>query len=169
EVLSCAGMLSSAGRCKAFDAAADGYVRGEGCGLVVLKPLPAALRDGDRILAVLEASAVNQDGKSNGITAPNGAVQAELIQRVLKLASRSPSEVSCIESHGTGTALGDPIEFEAVQAALGAATVPCALASVKTNLGHLEAAAGIAGLIKTILQIYHGQIAPHLHLETPNP
>ncbi len=169
EVLSHGGMLSSAGLCKTFDAAADGYVRGEGCGVVVLKPLSAAVRDGDRILAVVEASAVNQDGKSNGITAPNGARQTELIRRVLRLAGRSPDDVSCIEAHGTGTSLGDPIEFDALQAALGSATVPCALSSVKTNLGHLEAAAGIAGLIKAVLQVHHGQIAPHLHLENLNP
>ena len=169
EVLSRGGMLSPSGLCKTFDAAADGYVRGEGCGVVVLKPLSAALRDGDRVLAVLEASAVNQDGKSNGITAPNGARQAELIRRVLQLAGRTAPDVSCIEAHGTGTALGDPIEFEALHVALRGAVTPCALASVKTNLGHLEAAAGIAGLIKTILQIHHGQIAPHLHLETLNP
>jgi acyl transferase domain-containing protein/acyl-CoA synthetase (AMP-forming)/AMP-acid ligase II/SAM-dependent methyltransferase/acyl carrier protein len=169
EVLSRGGMLSPAGLCRTFDAAADGYVRGEGCGVVVLKPLPAALRDGDRVLAVLEASAINQDGKSNGITAPNGARQAELIRRVLQLAGRSAGDVSYIEAHGTGTALGDPIEFEALQVALRSAVAPCALASVKTNLGHLEAAAGIAGLIKTVLQIHHGQIVPHLHLDTLNP
>jgi acyl transferase domain-containing protein/acyl-CoA synthetase (AMP-forming)/AMP-acid ligase II/SAM-dependent methyltransferase/acyl carrier protein len=169
EVLSRGGMLSPAGLCRTFDAAADGYVRGEGCGVVVLKPLPAALRDGDRVLAVLESSAINQDGKSNGITAPNGARQAELIRRVLQLAGRTAADVSCIEAHGTGTALGDPIEFEALHVALRGAVTPCALASVKTNLGHLEAAAGIAGLIKTVLQIHHGQIAPHLHLETLNP
>jgi acyl transferase domain-containing protein/acyl-CoA synthetase (AMP-forming)/AMP-acid ligase II/SAM-dependent methyltransferase/acyl carrier protein len=168
-ILSHAAMLSPAGRCKTFDASADGYVRGEGCGIVVLKSLPAAVRDGDLIYAVLEASAVNQDGKSNGITAPNGAVQTELIQRVLRLAARSGREVTAIEAHGTGTSLGDPIEFDALNAALGSATTPCALGAVKTNLGHLEAAAGIAGLIKTVLQIHHGQIAPHLHLETLNP
>ena len=169
EVLSRAGMLSPTGRCRTFAAAADGYVRGEGCGVVVLKPLPAALRDGDRIFAVLEASAINQDGRSNGITAPNGAAQAELVRRVLRQAERSPAEVGCVEAHGTGTPLGDPIEFEALAEALGAAASPCALASVKTNLGHLEAAAGIAGLIKTILQVHHGRIAPHLHLEELNP
>ncbi len=168
-MLSRAGMLSPAGKCKTFDASADGYVRGEGCGMVVLKPLPAAVRDGDRVLAVLEASAINQDGRSNGITAPNGAVQTELIRRVLRLACRAPGEVSLIEAHGTGTTLGDPIEFEAINAALGRSTVPCALASVKTNLGHLEAAAGIAGLIKAVLQVHHGQIAPHLHLDSLNP
>lgn len=169
EVLSRGGMLSSAGLCQTFDASADGYVRGEGCGVVVLKPLHAALRDGDRVLAVLEASAVNQDGKSNGITAPNGARQSELIRRVIQLAGRGPGDVVCIEAHGTGTALGDPIEFDALQAALGSASKPCALSSVKTNLGHLEAAAGIAGLIKAILQIHHGEIVPHLHLEKLNP
>src|SRR5262249_47316629 len=131
--------------------------------------LHAALRDGDRVLAVLEASAVNQDGKSNGITAPNGARQSELIRRVLHLAGRSPGDVTCIEAHGTGTVLGDPIEFDALQAVLGSASTPCALASVKTNLGHLEAAAGIAGLIKAVLQVHHGEIVPHLHLQNLNP
>jgi microcystin synthetase protein McyG len=169
EVLSRGGMLSPEGLCKTFDASADGYVRGEGCGVIVLKPLPAAVRDGDAVLAVLEASAINQDGRSNGITAPNGALQTTLIRRVLQLAGRSAADVSYIEAHGTGTNLGDPIETEALHAALGDASTPCALASVKTNLGHLEAAAGIAGLIKTILQIHHGQIVPHLHLRQLNP
>lgn len=169
EVLSRSGMLSPAGLCRTFDAAADGYVRGEGCGVVILKPLPAALSNGDRILAVIEASAVNQDGKSNGITAPNGARQSELIGRVLHLAGRSPDDVACVEAHGTGTALGDPIEFDALQAALGSSSTPCALASIKTNLGHLEASAGIAGLIKAVLQVYHGEIFPHLHLQNLNP
>jgi len=135
----------------------------------VLKLLPAALRDGDPILAILEASAVNQDGRSNGITAPNGAAQAELIRRTLRLAGRTPADVSYVEAHGTGTSLGDPIEFEGLQAALGVSGPPCALAAVKTNLGHLEAAAGITSLIKTVLQVHHGQVAPHLHLETINP
>jgi acyl transferase domain-containing protein/acyl-CoA synthetase (AMP-forming)/AMP-acid ligase II/SAM-dependent methyltransferase/acyl carrier protein len=169
EAFSRAGMLSPAGRCKTFDAAADGYVRGEGCAVLVLKLLPAALRDGDPIFAVLEASAVNQDGRSNGITAPNGAAQADLIQRTLRLAGRTPGQISYVEAHGTGTSLGDPIEFEGLQAALGTARQPCALGAVKTNVGHLEAAAGITSLIKTVLQVHHGQVAPHLHLEVLNP
>jgi acyl transferase domain-containing protein/acyl-CoA synthetase (AMP-forming)/AMP-acid ligase II/SAM-dependent methyltransferase/acyl carrier protein len=168
ESLSRAGMLSPTGRCKTFDDAADGYVRGEGCGLVVLKPLARATADGDHILAVIEASALNQDGRSNGITAPNGAAQARLLQRVLAMAGRQPGDVSCVEAHGTGTPLGDPIEFTALQTALGSATIRCALSSVKTNLGHLESAAGIAGLIKAVLQVEHGEIAPHLHLARAN-
>ncbi len=169
EALSRAGMLSPSACCKTFDAGADGYVRGEGCGLIVLKPLAAALRDGDLVYAVLEASLINQDGRSNGITAPNGGVQTDLVRRTLRLAHREAADVSYLEAHGTGTPLGDPIEFDALQDALGSAKQPCALASVKTNVGHLEAAAGIAGLIKTILQVHHGQIVPHLHLEELNP
>src|SRR5581483_6346321 len=158
-----------AGLCKTFDAAADGYVRGEGAGLVVLKPLPAALRDGDRVLAVIEASAANQDGRSNGITAPNGARQAALLRRALQLSGRSPDEITYVETHGTGTSLGDPIEVEALQEVLGRADRRCALGAVKANIGHLESAAGIAGLIKTVLQLQHGKIAPHPHLGEINP
>jgi acyl transferase domain-containing protein/acyl-CoA synthetase (AMP-forming)/AMP-acid ligase II/SAM-dependent methyltransferase/acyl carrier protein len=169
ESLARAGMLSPSGRCQAFAAAADGYVRGEGCGAVVLKQLSAAVRDGDPILAVLEASAVNQDGQSNGITAPNGAAQAELIRRCLQLAGRLPIDIAYIEAHGTGTPLGDPIEFEALQATLGNTVQPCAVGSVKTNAGHLEAAAGIIGLIKAVLQVERGLIVPHLHLDELNP
>src|SRR5262249_20620523 len=156
EVLARAAMLSPTGRCRTFDAAADGYVRGEGCGVVVLKPLPAAVREGDRILAVIEGSAVNQDGRSNGSTAPNGSPQAELIGRGLRLTGRTPRALGYVEAHGTGTPLGDPIEFDALRAAVGDVPNPCLLGSVKTNLGHLEAAAGIAGLLKTILQVHHG-------------
>jgi amino acid adenylation domain-containing protein len=164
-----AQMLSPTGRCQTFDATADGYVRGEGCGLVVLKPLAAAVRDGDTIYAVLEGSAVNQDGRSNGITAPNKTAQVEVIRQALSRAGCSPADVSYVEMHGTGTPLGDPIEFEALAAALGAAKEKCALGAVKTNLGHLEPAAGIASLLKTVLQIYHGELAPHPHLNRVNP
>jgi acyl transferase domain-containing protein/acyl-CoA synthetase (AMP-forming)/AMP-acid ligase II/SAM-dependent methyltransferase/acyl carrier protein len=169
EALARAQMLSPAGLCKTFDATADGYVRGEGAGLVVLKPLPAAVRDRDPILALVEATAINQDGRSNGITAPNGARQVELIRRVQQLAGRAPGDITYIETHGTGTPLGDPIEFEALQEALGRAKERCALGAVKANIGHLEAAAGIAGFIKTVLQLQHGQISPHPHLGEVNP
>ena len=164
-----AQMLSPTGKCKTFDASADGYVRGEGCGMVVLKPLPAALRDGDRIYAVIEGSAVNQDGRSNGITAPNQAAQVEVIRKALRQAGRQPQEISYFEAHGTGTPLGDPIEFEALHTVLGSVSDKCALGAVKTNLGHLEAAAGIASLLKTILQLHHGELVPHLHVECVNP
>lgn len=168
EALSRAGMLSPSACCKTFDAGADGYVRGEGCGLIVLKPLSSAIRDGDQVFAVVEASLINQDGRSNGITAPNGGAQTELIRRTLRLAHRRPEEISCIEAHGTGTPLGDPIEFDGLNDAIGTSDRPCMLSSVKTNVGHLEAAAGIVGLIKTILQIHHGKIVPHLHLDELN-
>lgn len=164
-----AQMLSPAGRCKTFDAAADGYVRGEGCALIVLKPLAAALRDGDYVYAVVEGSAVNQDGRSNGITAPNKTAQVNVIRKALRQASRSAADISYVEAHGTGTSLGDPIEFEALAATLGSANAPCALGAVKTNLGHLEAAAGIASLLKTVLQLHHGELAPHLHFQQINP
>jgi len=169
ESLARAQMLSPTGLCKTFDASADGYVRGEGCGVVVLKPLQHALRDRDPILAVIDASAVNQDGRSNGITAPNGALQTKLIRRTLELANVSAEDIGYVEAHGTGTSLGDPIEFEALVGALGQGKEACALGAVKTNLGHLEAAAGIASLIKTVLQVYHGRLAPHLHLQRVNP
>ncbi|MFO0876010.1 MAG: beta-ketoacyl synthase N-terminal-like domain-containing protein [Gemmataceae bacterium] len=169
EALSKAQMLSPAARCKTFDATADGYVRGEGVGVVVLKPLALAVRDGDPIYAVLEATAVNQDGKSNGITAPNGAAQTALVRHALARAGRKPDDVGCIETHGTGTALGDPIEFDALREALGQAKTPCALGAVKANIGHLEAAAGIAGLIKAALQVYHGEVAPIVGLGEVNP
>lgn len=169
EALSRAQMLSPEARCKTFDSSADGYVRGEGVGVVVLKPLVLALRDGDPLYAVIEATAVNQDGKSNGITAPNGAAQVALVRQALARAGRSPAALAFIETHGTGTSLGDPIEFDALREALGDVTVPCSLGAVKTNIGHLEAAAGIAGLIKTALQLHHGQIAPLVGLEQVNP
>ncbi len=162
-------MLSRSGRCRTFDASADGYVRGEGCGVVVLKPLSAALRDGNRVHALILGSAVNQDGKSNGITAPNSRAQASLIRAALADAGIEPGQVGCVESHGTGTVLGDPIEFSALKAALAAGSTPCAVSTVKTNFGHLESAAGIAGLMKAVLQLRHGAIAPHLHLKALNP
>ncbi len=167
-----ARMLASDGRCKTFDADADGYVRGEGCGIVVLKRLSEALGDGDRILAVLRGSAINHGGRSNGLTAPVGYAQQAVIREALRDARVTPSQVSYVETHGTGTSLGDPIEVEALKAVLmegRSSKQLCALGSVKTNIGHLEAAAGIAGLIKVVLSLQHGEIPPHLHLRKINP
>ena len=162
-------MLAPDGRCKTFDAAADGYGRGEGCGIVVLKPLARARANGDPILAVIRGSAVNQDGASNGLTAPNGAAQAAVIRRALDAAATSPEEVGFIECHGTGTALGDPIEVAALADVFGGRSKPLALGAVKTNIGHTEGAAGIAGLIKTILSVKNGIIPPNLHFSELNP
>lgn len=167
-----AQMMSKDGRCKTFDASADGYVRGEGCGVVVLKRLSDALRDGSQILALVRGSAINQDGRSNGITAPNGLSQQAVIRQALSNAGVFPNQIDYIEAHGTGTPLGDPIEINALQAVLGENRSPdqlCRIGSVKTNIGHLEAAAGIAGLIKVVLALQHQEIPPHLHIETINP
>ncbi|WP_406335261.1 beta-ketoacyl synthase N-terminal-like domain-containing protein [Streptomyces sp. NBC_00203] len=163
-----AGALAPDGRCKAFDATADGIVRGEGCGVVVLKRLTDAERDGDRVLAVVRATAVNSDGRSNGLTAPNAEAQRALLAE----AHTGPTTVDYVEAHGTGTALGDPIEAGALGAVLGSGRdldQPLLIGSAKTNLGHLEAAAGIAGLIKTVLALQHGEIPPQLHFTRPGP
>ena len=170
--LSKAKMMAPDGRCKAFDSRADGFVRGEGCGIVVLKRLSDAVADGDHVLAVIRGSAVNQDGRSNGLTAPNGPSQAAVIRAALADARLEPQDISYIETHGTGTSLGDPIEVQALGAALGIGhshESPLMIGSVKTNLGHLESAAGVAGLIKLVLMVQHGEIPPHLHLIEPNP
>jgi acyl transferase domain-containing protein/acyl carrier protein len=164
--------LSPDGRCKTFDAAADGYGRGEGCGVVVLKRLGDALRDGDRVLALIRGSAVNHDGPSGGLTVPNGRAQQQLLRDALASAGVMGSQVSYVEAHGTGTPLGDPIEMRALGATLGAGRSPeerLWVGSVKTNLGHLEAAAGVAGLMKVVLSLEHEEIPPHLHLEKLNP
>jgi phthiocerol/phenolphthiocerol synthesis type-I polyketide synthase B len=163
------GLLSKDGRCKTFDASADGFVRGEGCGVVVLKRLVDAVRDGDRVLAVVRGSAINQDGRSNGVTAPNAIAQRDVIAAALRAGDVTADSVDYIETHGTGTVLGDPIEFEALAETYGHGPQPCALGSSKTNLGHLEAAAGIAGFIKATLAIQHGQIPPNLHFSQWNP
>ena len=163
------GMLSPRGRCHAFDAGADGFVRGEGAGVVVLKRLTDAVRDGDRVLAVVRGSALNQDGRSNGLTAPNAPAQRDVITRALRAADVSPGSVNLVETHGTGTALGDPIEFDALAAVYGRGDAPCALGAVKTNVGHLEAAAGIAGFIKAVLAVQRGQIPPNLNFAQWNP
>jgi acyl transferase domain-containing protein len=171
-LVSKAQALSPGGRCKTFDAAADGYVRGEGCGVIVLKRLSDAQRDQDQILAVIRGSAVNHDGRSSGIAVPSGTAQQEVLRAALREAGAQGHEIGYVEAHGTGTALGDPIELNALDAVYGAARPadrPLWVGSVKTNIGHLEAAAGIAGVIKTALVVHHGRIPPHLHFREPNP
>ena len=172
ELRANAGMLSPDGRCATFDAGANGYVRGEGCGIVVLKRLEEAEADGDRIWAVIRGSAVNQDGASPGLTVPNGAAQERVIEQALARAGVRPSDVDYVEAHGTGTEVGDPIEALALAAAYGRgreADRPLLIGSVKTNIGHLEPAAGAAGLMKTVLAMQHGMIPKQLHFQTPNP
>lgn len=167
-----AGMLSPSQRCHTFDAAADGYVRGEGCGMVVLERLEDARRNGSPILAVIRGSAINQDARSNGLTAPSPAAQQALMRDALRRAGMPASSVAYIEAHGTGTRLGDPIEVAALQAVYGEGRDPenrCWLGSVKANIGHLEAAAGVAGLIKAVLALGHGTVPPHANLGTVNP
>ncbi len=166
-----AGMMAADGRCKTFDKNADGYVRGEGCGVVVLKRLSNALRDGDKILAIIKGSAVNQDGRSNGLTAPNGSSQQAVIRQALQNAGLTPNQISYVEAHGTGTPLGDPIEFKSLKAVLmqREKDQACWLGSVKTNIGHLEAASGIASVIKVVLALQNKEIPPHLHLKELNP
>jgi acyl transferase domain-containing protein len=166
------GFMAPDGRCKTFDALADGYVRGEGAGVVVLKRLSLADAGSDRIYALIRGSAVNQDGYSNGITAPNPLSQEAVLRAAYRSAGVSPGRVQYVEAHGTGTKLGDPIEMKALAAVLSQDRAPgddCAVGSVKTNIGHLEAAAGIAGLIKAALSLAHRQIPPSLHFRTPNP
>ena len=165
-----ARMLSPSGRSATFDASADGYIRGEGCGVVVLKPLSAARTDGDRVLAVIRGSAVNQDGRSNGLTAPNGLSQEQVVRRALRQAGAEPAELGYVEAHGTGTILGDPIELAALGRVLApAGGEPTLVGSLKANIGHLEAAAGIAGLIKSVLVLEHGVVPPQPHFTHPNP
>jgi 3-oxoacyl-(acyl-carrier-protein) synthase/SAM-dependent methyltransferase/acyl carrier protein len=166
-------MLSRDGRCKTFDASAEGYVRAEGCCVIVLKRLAEAVRDGDRVLANIHGSAVNQDGRSAGITAPNGPAQEAVMREALTNAALEPHAVSYVEAHGTGTPLGDPIEVGAIGAVYGAGRSgesPLRIGSVKTNLGHTEAAAGLTGLIKVVLMMQPGHgIPPHLHFNQPSP
>jgi len=166
-----ARMMSFDGRCKTFDASADGYVRGEGCGVLVLKRLSDAQRDGDRVLALVRGSALNQDGRSSGLTAPNGTAQEAVIRAALANARVKPDDIGYVEAHGTGTPLGDPIEVKALHQVYGQrpAGTPLMIGSVKTNIGHLEAAAGVAGVIKVALALQHRTIPPHLHLKQPNP
>ncbi|MEO0769197.1 MAG: acyltransferase domain-containing protein, partial [Cyanobacteria bacterium J06649_4] len=167
-----AHMLSPDGRCKTFDASADGFARGEGCGVVVLKRLSDAIAQGDNILALVRGSAVNQDGRSGGLTVPNGPSQQNVIRQALANANVKPAQVSYIEAHGTGTALGDPIEVGALGAVFSKShskNAPLKIGSVKTNIGHLEAAAGIAGLIKVVLSMQNSTLPAHLHFQQPSP
>jgi myxalamid-type polyketide synthase MxaE and MxaD len=164
--------LAPDGRCKTFDARADGFVRGEGCGIVVLKRLSDAVAAADNILGVIRGSAVNHDGPSAGLTVPNGTAQENVIRQALKAANVFPHQIGYVEAHGTGTALGDPIEMRALGAVLSSGRPKdrrFVVGSVKTNFGHLEAAAGMAGFIKVILSLQHREIPPHLHVQRVNP
>ena len=166
------GVLAPDGRCKTFDARANGYVRSEGAGMVLLKPLEDAMRDGDCIYAVIRATALNQDGRTPGLTVPSERAQAELVQTACQRAAISPSEIQYVEAHGTGTAVGDPIEANALAKVLGEGrpkNQPCWVGSVKTNIGHLEAGAGMASLIKVALALHHQRIPAHLNFQTANP
>ena len=170
--LSKAHMLAPDGRCKTFDARADGFSRGEGCGVLVLKRLSDAQRDGDRVLAIIRGTAVNQDGRSGGLTVPNGPAQEAVIRAALADAGVAAADVDYVEAHGTGTSLGDPIEVRALAGALGTGRSPerpLWIGSVKTNIGHLESAAGIAGVIKVVLSLQHERIPPQLHFHEPSP
>jgi microcystin synthetase protein McyG len=170
--LSKAHMMAPDGRCKPFDASANGFVRSEGCGIIVLKRLSDARADGDRILAVIGGTASNQDGRSNGLTAPNGPSQVAVIREALANAGLQAADIDFIEAHGTGTSLGDPIEARALAEIFGQGRTsehPLRVGSVKSNFGHAESAAGIAGLIKVLLAMQHGKIPPNLHLEKINP
>ncbi|MDJ1135791.1 type I polyketide synthase [Streptomyces iconiensis] len=166
-----ANMLSPDGLCKTFDEAADGYVRAEGCGIVVLKRLTDAVRDGDTVLALVRGTAVGQDGDSAGLTVPNGAAQETVMRNALEAALLAPADIQYVEAHGTGTPLGDPIELGAINDACAQghdAGNPLLVGSVKTNLGHMEPASGVVGLLKAALQIRSGTVYPHLHLAKPS-
>ncbi|GAA0445782.1 type I polyketide synthase [Streptomyces olivaceiscleroticus] len=167
-----AGMLGSDGRCKAFDESADGYGRGEGCGVLVLKRLSDALRDEDRILGLLRGSAVRADGESAGLTAPNGVAQQAVMRAAIADAGLTPRDIQYVEAHGTGTPLGDPIELGSISDTFAdshSTAAPVVVGSVKTNVGHLESAAGVCGIIKVLLQMREGVHYPHLHLTSPSP
>ena len=170
--LSKAHMMAPDGRCKAFDSRANGFVRSEGCGMLVLKRLIDAEADGDPVLAVIRGTASNQDGRSNGLTAPNGVAQEAVLRAALEDARVTPQEVQFVETHGTGTSLGDPIEVQALAAVFGpgrAAENALLIGSVKANLGHLESAAGVAAIIKTVLALQHGVVPAQQHFIHPNP
>lgn len=170
--LSKSHMLAPDGRCKTFDASADGFARGEGCGVLILKRLADALADGDRVLALIRGTAANQDGRSGGLTVPNGPAQEAVIRAALTDAGVQPEDINYVEAHGTGTSLGDPIEVHALGGALcggRGADNPLLIGSVKTNIGHLESAAGIAGVIKVVLALQNERIPAHLHFANPSP
>ena len=166
------GFMSPTGRCRTFDSTADGFVRGEGCGVVVLKRLSDAIADNDQVLAVIRGSAVNQDGRSTLLTAPSGPAHVALIREALTSAQIEPHRIGFFEAHGTGTALGDPIEVEAIAETLGKASShsgPCLIGSIKANIGHLEAAAGVIGLIKVVLVLRNEAVPPQIHFSKINP
>ncbi|QSQ18292.1 polyketide synthase [Myxococcus landrumensis] len=163
-------MLSVKGRCATFDASADGYCRGEGVGAVVLKRLGDAVADGDEVLAVIRGTAVNQDGRSASLTAPNGLAQEAVIRQALEVAGLEGRDVDYIECHGTGTSLGDPIEVEALKNVLGARREkPVVLGAIKSNIGHLEGAAGVVGLIKAVEVLRRREAPGNVHFKTLNP
>lgn len=163
------GLLSTEGACRPFDADADGYVRGEGCGVVILKRLSDALAEGNTVLALIRGSAINQDGLSNSLTAPNGLAQQALIQQALSVSGVTAKDIGYVEAHAVGTPLGDAIEFKALKKVLMAEReMPCIVGSVKPNIGHLEAASGMAGLIKTVLSLNQEEIPPQLNFECAN-
>ncbi len=168
-IFSQARMLAPDGQCKVFDADADGYVRGEGCGVVILKRLAEARAAGDRIYGVILGSQVNQDGRTNGLTAPNGPSQQAVMRQALNAAGVDAAAVSFVEAHGTGTSLGDPIEVQSIRAVFGDTSGACYLGSLKASVGHLEPAAGIASLIKTLLMLTHETIPPQINLRRLNP
>ena len=168
--LSKAGMLSSDGRCRSFGEGGDGYVPGEGIGALLLKPLTKALADGDHVYGVILGSSVNHGGRTNGYTVPNAQAQGELVVEALHRSGVEASDIGYLEAHGTGTSLGDPIELAGLsQAFAGAAPASCSLGSVKSNIGHLESAAGVAAVTKVLLQLEHRQLVPTLHVERANP
>lgn len=170
--LGAAKLLSKHGHCKAFDSDAGGYVRGEGAGIVLLKPVEQAIADGDRIYAVIHSTALNQDGKTNGITTPNAVSQKDLLKKIYEQSGIDINQLDYIEAHGTGTQVGDTIEFTTLNEILkesGYEKGKCLVGSVKTNIGHLEAGAGVAGLIKAALCLYNKQVPPNLHFNQPNP
>ena len=170
-IFSQSNMLSPDGRCKTFDDAADGYARSEGCAVLALKRLSDAKRDGDRILALVRGSSVRQDGESGGLTVPNGTAQIALMREALASAMLEPGDIQYVEAHGTGTPLGDPIEIGAIDTVFAeshSVANPIVVGSVKTNIGHMEAAAGVGGVVKAILQLQEEVIYPHIHLETPS-
>ncbi|HEX6509318.1 MAG TPA: beta-ketoacyl synthase N-terminal-like domain-containing protein, partial [Chloroflexota bacterium] len=167
-----AHMLSSDGRCKAFDASADGYVRSDGCGVIVLKRLSTAIRDGDPVTAVILGTATNEDGQTSGVMVPNARAQEAVIRDALSDARLQPADIGYVEAHGTGTPVGDPLEVDALKAVLTqdrALDRPCIIGSAKTNIGHTEPAAGIAGIIRAALILQHREVPPHLHLKQLNP
>ena len=172
EFMTEAGMLSRTGRSRPFDAAADGYIRGEGCGILVLKRLSDAEADGDRIWGVIRGSAVNQNGASAGLTVPNGSAQERVMEDALAQANLAGADVDYLEAHATGSVLGDAIEMRAVGAVYGRgreSDAPLIVGTVKSNFGHLEAAAGVAGVLKAVLAMQHGTIPRHLHFDDPQP